>query len=80
MGSTRKDGWSEKKGISEDDLEPITLEQHKSNLKKLIYDLMQDSDKDINEILDMPFHFFLEVIEEKNKPKQVKSLIAAFGG
>ncbi|WP_279511026.1 phage tail assembly chaperone GT [Macrococcoides canis] len=41
---------------------------------------MQDSDKDINEILDMPFHFFLEVIEEKNKPKQVKSLIAAFGG
>lgn len=36
--------------------------------------------KDINEILDMPIHFVVELMKEKNKPKQEKSLIAAFGG
>lgn len=36
--------------------------------------------KDINEILNMPFHFLLELLAEQNKPKQEKSLIAAFGG
>ncbi|WP_420806935.1 phage tail assembly chaperone GT [Salinicoccus halodurans] len=42
--------------------------------------MMKESDKDINEILDMPFSFFMEIIEEQNKPKQTKSLISAFGG
>mgnify|MGYP001344748140 FL=1 len=42
-------------------------------------ELMQEG-KDINEILDMPFHFILELLREKNKPKREKSLIAAFGG
>ncbi len=38
--------------------------------------------KDINEILNMPFHFMLEILREKNQPqpKKEKSLIAAFGG
>ncbi|WP_442852769.1 phage tail assembly chaperone GT [Bacillus sp. UNC438CL73TsuS30] len=36
--------------------------------------------KDINEILNMPYHFMLEVLNEKNKPRQERSLIAAFGG
>lgn len=36
--------------------------------------------KDINEVLEMPFHFFIELLNEENKPKQEKSLIAAFGG
>ncbi len=36
--------------------------------------------KDINEVLNMPFHFIVELLREKNKPKQEKSLIAAFGG
>ncbi|MFC5611266.1 phage tail assembly chaperone GT [Metabacillus niabensis] len=36
--------------------------------------------KDINDVLNMPFHFFLELLREKNKPKQTGSLIAAFGG
>lgn len=48
-------------------------------MDKLILDLMKEG-KDINEILNMPFHFMLELLEEKNKPKQEKSLIAAFGG
>ena len=42
-------------------------------------ELLQEG-KDINEILDMPFHFILELLREKNKPKREKSLIAAFGG
>ncbi|HEY4601263.1 MAG TPA: hypothetical protein VIG73_08345 [Cerasibacillus sp.] len=41
---------------------------------------MMKEGKDINEILDMPFHFILELLREKNKPKREKSLIAAFGG
>lgn len=49
-------------------------------MKKLVYDMMSESGKDINEILDMPFSFFIEIVEEKNKPKKTKSLIAAFGG
>jgi hypothetical protein len=36
--------------------------------------------KDINEILAMPFHFLIEILQEKNKPRKEKSLIAAFGG
>lgn len=34
----------------------------------------------LNEILDMPFAFFMELVEEENKPKEKKSLISAFGG
>ncbi|WP_422395106.1 phage tail assembly chaperone GT [Peribacillus frigoritolerans] len=34
----------------------------------------------INEVLNMPFHFLIEILSEQNKPKQEKSLIAAFGG
>lgn len=48
-------------------------------MDKLILDLMKDG-KDINEILSMPYHFLIEILSEKNKPKQEKSLIAAFGG
>jgi len=36
--------------------------------------------KDINEILNMPYHFVIEILDERNKPKETKSLIAAFGG
>ncbi|WP_445304401.1 phage tail assembly chaperone GT [Niallia sp. FSL W8-1348] len=45
----------------------------------LVLDLVKDG-KDINEVLNMPFHFMLELLAEKNKPKQTKSLITAFGG
>jgi hypothetical protein len=45
----------------------------------LILDLLKEG-KDINEILNMPYHFVLDILYEKSKPKQEKSLIAAFGG
>ncbi|WP_419721619.1 phage tail assembly chaperone GT [Peribacillus frigoritolerans] len=45
----------------------------------LILNLLKE-DKDINEILNMPYHFLLDILNEKNKPKQEKSLISAFGG
>jgi len=36
--------------------------------------------KDINEVLNMPYTFMLDLLAEKNKPKEEKSLISAFGG
>jgi hypothetical protein len=36
--------------------------------------------KDINQILDMPFHFMVEILREKHQPQKEKSLISAFGG
>lgn len=36
--------------------------------------------KDINEILSMPYQFMIDLMAERYKPKQTKSLIAAFGG
>ena len=84
MGCSRKDEWTSKKGISEDDLEGdyISYEEHKQNMKKIMKDMMEETGKDINEILDMPFSFFMEVVsdEYKSKPKKEQSLISAFGG
>lgn len=48
-------------------------------MDKLILALVKDG-KDINEVLNMPYHFLIEILNEQNKPKQEKSLIAAFGG
>lgn len=36
--------------------------------------------KDINEVLDMPYHFVLEILNKKTEPEKEKSLISAFGG
>ncbi|WP_175486774.1 phage tail assembly chaperone GT [Sediminibacillus halophilus] len=48
-------------------------------MDRLFNELLKNG-KDINEILDMPYYFVIQLLEEKNKPKQEKSLIAAFGG
>lgn len=48
-------------------------------MDKLVLDLTKEG-KDINEVMEMPFHYFIEILGERNKPKQQKSLIAAFGG
>lgn len=34
----------------------------------------------INEIMKMPFTFMLDLMKERNKPKEEKSIISAFGG
>ena len=36
--------------------------------------------KTANEVLDMPFHYLLAILEDENKPKKTESLISAFGG
>lgn len=41
---------------------------------------MMKQGKDINEVLNMPFNFVLDILSDKNKPKEEKSLIAAFSG
>jgi len=48
-------------------------------MDKVIMDLVSEG-KDINEVLNMPYHYVVQLLEEKSKPKQEKSLIAAFGG
>ncbi|MBM7605981.1 hypothetical protein JOC75_004009 [Metabacillus crassostreae] len=57
----------------------FTAEKQKEYLDSLILSLMKDG-KDINEVLKMPYHFVIELLRERNKPKESKSLIAAFGG
>ena len=59
--------------------EDFSLAKQAEYLDKLILSMMNNG-KDINQILDMPFHFVVELMKEKNKPKEEKSLIAAFGG
>lgn len=48
----------------------ITWSEHKQNLKKVAYDMMKEGGKDINDILDMPFSFFMDVIEDGRKPSK----------
>jgi hypothetical protein len=36
--------------------------------------------KDVNELMAMPYSFVLDILAEQTKPKEEKSLIAAFGG
>lgn len=59
--------------------EDFSPEKQKEYLDKLILDLMKQG-KDINQILEMPFHFMIELLREKQQPKRETSLIAAFGG
>jgi hypothetical protein len=59
--------------------EDFTPKKQKEYLDKLILDLMKQG-KDINQILDMPFYFMIELLKEKQQPKKETSLIAAFGG
>ena len=36
--------------------------------------------KDVNEVLNFPYAYMIDLLHEQNKPKQTQSLIAAFGG
>lgn len=49
-------------------------------MKKLILQMMKEVGKDINDILDMPFAFFMELVDESNKKnvKKTESMINAF--
>ena len=49
-------------------------------MKKLILQMMKEGGKDINDILDMPFAFFMELVDESKKKsgKKTDSMINAF--
>ncbi|HJA89838.1 hypothetical protein NLV77_000788 [Staphylococcus ureilyticus] len=49
-------------------------------MKKLMLQMMKEGGKDINDILDMPFAFFMELVDESNKKnvKKTDSMIQAF--
>lgn len=56
-----------------------TAGQQKSNLDETIVNMMK-SGKDINEILNTPYYFVAELMNDQDKKKESTSLIAAFGG
>lgn len=49
-------------------------------MKKIMLQMMKEGGKDINDILDMPFSFFMEIVDESNKKnvKKSESMIDAF--
>lgn len=49
-------------------------------MKKIMLQMMKEGGKDINDILDMPFSFFMELVNESNKKnvKKSESMIEAF--
>ncbi|CEF19125.1 MULTISPECIES: phage tail assembly chaperone GT [Staphylococcus] len=49
-------------------------------MKKIMLQMMKEGGKDINDILDMPFSFFMELVNESNKKnvKKSESMIDAF--
>lgn len=57
----------------------FTPEKQKEYMDKLILNMVKEG-KDVNDVLNMPFHFVMELLSEQHKPKQAKSLISAFGG
>lgn len=48
-------------------------------MDNLVKDFVKNG-KSANEVLEMPFHYVLGILEDENKAKKVDSLIAAFGG
>ncbi|MDN6345514.1 MAG: hypothetical protein L0J87_12240 [Tetragenococcus koreensis] len=58
----------------------MSYADHKKNLKKVMLQMMKEGGKDINEILDMPFSFFMELVNENEKPnvEHKESMIDAF--
>lgn len=36
--------------------------------------------RDVNELMNMPYNFVLDILAEQAKPKETESLISAFGG
>ncbi len=49
-------------------------------MKKIMLEMMKEGGKDINEVLDMPFAFFMELVDESNKKnvKKTDSMLDAF--
>lgn len=57
----------------------FTFEKQAEYLDKLFHDLIKEG-MSISEIMDMPYSYILDILEEKQKPKKEKSLISAFSG
>ncbi|WP_054753556.1 phage tail assembly chaperone GT [Piscibacillus salipiscarius] len=57
----------------------FTPEKQKQYLDEIILKMMKQG-KDINDVLNMPFNFVLELLSKETKPREETSLITAFGG
>jgi len=47
-------------------------------MDKLVLEMMQEG-KDVNEILDTPFHYVVQLLEERHKPQQSSSFFDLLG-
>lgn len=57
----------------------VSMNDHKNNLKAEIQKLIKKSDKDINEILNIPYHFYMDELSKEVKQKHHKeSMLDAF--
>lgn len=54
--------------------EDFSFAKQKEYLDKLILDMMEKG-KDINEFMSMPYNFVIDILEERNKPKKVNSVL-----
>lgn len=61
------------------DEEDFTFEKQAEYLDKVFHDLLKEGIA-ISEIMDMPYAYVLDILEDKKKPKQEKSLLSTFGG
>ena len=59
--------------------EDFSFAKQKEYMDKLILEMIEGG-KDVNDILNMPFNFVVDLLNERNKPKKIDSLISAFGG
>ncbi|MFW5411578.1 phage tail assembly chaperone GT [Aerococcus urinaeequi] len=57
--------------------EDFSYEKQIEFIDKIVLDFYKNG-KDINEVLDMPFHYLLGILEEENKPQEAESLMSAF--
>lgn len=59
--------------------EDFTWKKQAEYADALVNDLVKNG-MPVSEIIDMPYHYLIDIMEEKSKPKESKSLISAFGG
>lgn len=70
----------ESKGISKDNQKEVnSWSELKNNLRTMIQDTVKKGDKDINDVLNTPFYFFVQELNEQSKViKKEESMLDAF--
>ena len=72
-------GFKSKSKVNFDNASTSSWEDYRNYLKNFLKETMKEG-KDINELMDMPFSFFMELVDEDNQKnvKHTDSMIQAF--